>query len=73
MFCTINLFNYTHTHTITSGRHRSTYIKPVVHFVIKAEDIAYVLLDILGTTLDIGSSQIRTLVAVAAIFQDGRH
>ena len=30
------------------------------------------LIDILGTKVDIGTSKIRTLVAVAVIFQNGR-
>ena len=39
--------------------------------MIKAPNLADVLIDILGTKLDIGPSQTRTLVAVAAIFQNG--
>ena len=47
------------------------YIKPIVHFVIQAPNLADVLIDILGTKVGIGPSQIRTLVAVEAIFQNG--
>jgi len=47
------------------------HIKPIVHFVIQAPNLADVLIDILGTKLGIGLSQIRTLVGVAAIFQNG--
>jgi len=54
------------------GRHSSTY-QTNRSFCDKPENMAYMLLDILGTKLDIGPSQIRTMVAVAAIFQDGRH
>jgi len=47
------------------------HIKPIVYFVIQAPHLADVLIDILEIKVDIG--QIRTLVAVAAIFQNGRH
>ena len=48
------------------------HIKTNVQFVIKAQHMADVLIAILGTKLDIGTSQIRTLVVVAAISQNGR-
>ena len=38
----------------------------------KAPHLADVLIEILGTKVDIGPSQIGTLVAMAAIFQNGR-
>jgi len=40
--------------------------------VIQAPNLADGLIDILGTNVDIGPSQIRTLVGVAAIFENGR-
>ena len=46
-------------------------VAKVVHFAIQAPHLANVLIDILGTKVDIGPSQIRTLVAVATILEMG--
>ena len=40
--------------------------------MIQAPNLADVLIDILGTKVDIGPSQINPLVAVIVIFQNGR-
>ena len=40
--------------------------------MIQAPNLADVLIDILGTKLDIGPPQISPLVAMAVMFQNGR-